>query len=258
MERVALDIGASYSKLVVLKEGSQMTTRLIKTEDFEKTACVLLRSAKQQFKFAKALYKEMQNILIGGIEYEFLDDKVIGDLMRFARVPLTRHEKSGIPCEIVDENLKSTKVRSIDFFKIYGIPESFVKNTIENLENRQHKEHQRREKQLADFKEKSVSQNGRFYKKEIRPCFKMRMEKGEMNHAQRLAWLAEIFHNGYNTPDKMLELCRQTFNDFIEEKSTTQIKDYFEHERYNYPPYKCETIRKKGWCLYDKCPLYKG
>jgi len=55
MTRVALDIGASYSKLVVLKEGSQMTTRLIKTEGFEKTACVLLRSAKQQYEFEEAI-----------------------------------------------------------------------------------------------------------------------------------------------------------------------------------------------------------
>jgi type II pantothenate kinase len=55
MTRVALDIGASYSKLVVLKEGSQMTTRLIKTEGFEKTACILLRSAKQQYEFEEAI-----------------------------------------------------------------------------------------------------------------------------------------------------------------------------------------------------------
>jgi type II pantothenate kinase len=55
MIRVALDIGASYSKLVVLKEGRQMTTRLIKTEGFEETACLLLRGAKRQFEFEEAI-----------------------------------------------------------------------------------------------------------------------------------------------------------------------------------------------------------
>jgi len=213
--------------------------------------------SKSKIKFAKALYKEMQEVLIGGVEYEFLDKKIVGDISRFARVPLTMHEKTGKICEIVDINLRTTKVRSIDFFKIYGIPDSFVKTTITKLKKRLREQHQKQKEEIEKFEKESI-QNGRFYKNEIRPCFKVRMEKGEMNHAQRLAWLAEIYHNGYNTEWKMLELCRKTFNDFIERKSMEQIEDYFKHERYNYSPYKCKTIMAKGWCLYDKCPLWNA
>jgi len=211
--------------------------------------------SKSKIKFAKALYKEMQEVLIGGVEYEFLDKKIIGDISRFARVPLTMHEKTGKICEIVNEHLRTTKVRSVDFFKTYGIPDSFVKTTIMKLKKRLKEQHQKQKEELERFEQES-SQNGRTYKKEIRPCFRIRMEKGEMNHAQRLAWLAEIYHNGYDTEGKMLELCRKTFNDYTERKSLRQIRDYFNHERYDYPPYKCSTIKRKGWCLYEKCPLW--
>ena len=53
MMKVALDIGASYSKLVVLKEGRQMTTKLIKTGNFEDTACLLIRIAKKNLNLEK-------------------------------------------------------------------------------------------------------------------------------------------------------------------------------------------------------------
>lgn len=215
--------------------------------------------SKGKFKFAKALYKDMQKILAekGEGEYEFLDKRVIGDLNRFARVPLTPHEKTGKICEIVDQNLKPTKVRNTAFFKTYGIPESFVKATIKKLKKRLREEHLKREEELKKFENEAVSQNGRTFRNEIRPCFTTRMARGEMKHGQRLAWLAEIYHNGYDTPEKMLELCRKTWNDFLETKSMQQIKDYFEHKRYDYPPYRCKTIRREGWCLYDKCPLWK-
>lgn len=213
--------------------------------------------SKDQFKFAKALYKDMQNTLIGGIPYEFLDERVKGDLNRFARVPLTPHEKTGKVCEILNIRLEQTKVRNIEVFRTYGIPESFVKNTIEKLKERQHKEQKQREKELEHFERKVTPRNGT-YKVGIRPCFKVRMNKGYMNHGQRLAWLAELFYNGYNTPTKMLEMCRRTFSDFDETLSMQQINDYFDKNRYYYRPYRCVTIMKKGWCLYEKCQLWNA
>ena len=165
--------------------------------------------------------------------------------------------KSGQICDIVDINLKKTKVRNIDFFKIYGIPNSFVESTIEKLKRRLHKEHTEREKKLKEFGKEAVATNGN-YRKEIRPCFRSRMEKGEMSHPQRLAWLAEIYYNEYNTQEKMMELCRKTWSDFDETKSLNNIKDYFSHERYTYPPYRCSTIQEKGWCLHEKCPLWNA
>ena len=42
----------------------------------------LLTFKKTQFKFAKKLYKDMQDILIGGAEYEFMDKKIVGDFKK--------------------------------------------------------------------------------------------------------------------------------------------------------------------------------
>jgi len=75
------------------------------------------------------------------------------------------------------------------------------------------------------------------------------MAKGEMCHDQRFAWLSEIYYAGYNTPEKIMELCHQTWNDFSEKKSGEQINDYFKHERWKFRPYKCSTIKSKGWCI---------
>jgi len=177
--------------------------------------------------------------------------------MRFARVPLTTHEKTGKICQILDENLKPTKVRSLELYKLYGIPDSFIEKCIDKLRKRL-QEKQRKETEIQkDFKQTIVRNgNNKGYSNEIRPCFKKRMDKGEMMHDQRLAWLSEIYYAGYNTPQKMLELCRETWNDFNEKISIQQIMDYFNHERYNYHPYKCKTIISKGWCIQEKCSIW--
>ncbi|MFQ6075713.1 MAG: Fumble domain-containing protein, partial [Candidatus Bathyarchaeia archaeon] len=55
MVRAAVDIGASYSKLVVLTDEGQMDTRLIKTRGFEETAIYLLDTAKQRHDLREAV-----------------------------------------------------------------------------------------------------------------------------------------------------------------------------------------------------------
>jgi len=213
---------------------------------------------RRDYTFAKEVYKLLMEQFITK-EYEFMDERVIGDLMRFARVPLTAHEKTGAVCQIVDHNLKPTKVRSLDFYRTYGIRESTIENAITTVTQRRHKAIQRAEDAMKEIEE-SYGKNGHYLAGKIRPCFQVRMDLGEMSHAQRLAWLSEIYYAGYNTQEKMLELCRRTWKDFREQISSQQIEDFFRHERWVYKPYRCSTIKQKGWCLKDskQCPFYKS
>ena len=45
----------------------------------------------------------------------------------------------------------------------------------------------------------------------IRPCFRRRMESGEMGHQMRLALELEAYWTGYNTPEAMLELFKENY-----------------------------------------------
>lgn len=186
-------------------------------------------------------------------EYKYIDLTSDSDIFRMSRIPLSIHEKSGKECIVVDHNLKPTKFRSIEFYKMYGLRLDdllLAKKTAEkNLEIKRKK----REKAKKEFQE--MRKSGEF-SGDIRPCFQVRMDKGEMCHAQRLAWLSEIYHAGFNTPEKILELCRETWNDFDVKKSMDQIEDFFKHERWRYNPYRCETIQKKKWCLKSECGIY--
>jgi hypothetical protein len=210
--------------------------------------CDVFKFEPSNFNFAKMLYEYMQKTLTAE-DFEFMDGQVIGDINRLARTPLTPHEKSGVICDVLNGNLKPTKVRSLEFYKLYGIQLDFVKDAVSKVKKIEYEKMLERQKQLEEFEKEGIKDDNGFFKGTIRPCFTVRMEKGEMCHDQRLAWLSEIYYAGYNTPEKMLELCRETFNDFIEKKSMDQIKDYFDHERYLFKPYRCSTIQGKGWCI---------
>jgi len=207
----------------------------------------------KNFDVAKEIYRELQEMYINK-DYEFMDERILGDLMRFARVPLTIHEKTGKICQIVDRNLKPTKVRNLEYFRTYGITSETIRNIIEIIMQRRYKAFEKEKETIEKMKE-PTNENGKF-QGQIRPCFKKRMEQGEMNHAQRLAWLSEIYHSGYNTKEKILALCK-CFNDFNKKKSMQQINDYFNHERWTWKPYKCSTIISKGWCLESDCPIWR-
>jgi type II pantothenate kinase len=55
MIKVVIDIGASYSKLIMVTDTEHMETRLIKTTGFQKTAVQLLHEAKQMYPFNRAI-----------------------------------------------------------------------------------------------------------------------------------------------------------------------------------------------------------
>ena len=216
--------------------------------------CQIFPFEDRNFKFAKKVYKSLQERYTDG-SYEFMDGRVLGDLNRFARLPFTAHEKTGQLCRVLDRNLNPTKVRNIEEYRTYGIRESKVVRTIKATRRKIQEENEKAEKELKDLEE-NYSKNGEEYQGMIRPCFQVRMDAGYMCHGQRLAWLSEIFYAGYNTPQKMLELCK-CFAEYKESLSMQQINDYFTHKRWEWKPYRCKTIKEKGWCLESKkCPLW--
>jgi hypothetical protein len=42
------------------------------------------------------------------------------------RIPFSIHEKSGEECPVVDSSLEQDKVRSVEYFKLYGLKQKDV------------------------------------------------------------------------------------------------------------------------------------
>lgn len=215
---------------------------------FLKDALVFRRENE---KFAKQLYGELKERY--GINYRFLDGTTNTDIKQLARIPLTRHEKSGKPCIVVNRQLKPDKVRSVNYYRSFPIPVSEIKKAMLQLklkeEQKAKEEIERIERNITDIKTGSFT--GR-----IRPCFKARMDAGHMTHAMRLPFLIEAYFSGHKTEDQLVNLFRD-FADFKEDITTYQVKYFLEHGPEVFPPYRCETIIDKGWCIGDECPTRK-
>ena len=136
----------------------------------------------KQFDYMKRLYTELQNLILFYLpKSKFADKQVVGDLKRLARVPMTRHETSGEFCQIVDLDLKPTKVRDIDWYRSYGIRESLIKQAAQNIRDREEREHIKQEIQTEERErqvlEKTVENLGLGW--EIRPCFREKWKKAK-------------------------------------------------------------------------------
>jgi len=206
--------------------------------------------------FAKKVYNKLQYMYVKE-HLQFMDTRIIGDTSRLARVPITKHEAVGTPCLVVDSNLKQTKVRELEYFRIYGVPDSKIKKAVE-IVKREIYEEARKKAEQAKMASKDFNGNGfgNKFTGKIRPCFQEKMDKGVMTHDQRLAFLIEAYYSGYKTEDKLVDLFRG-FADFDDEKTRYQVKYFMKRNPDKYPPYRCKTIHQKGWCIEDKCPLYR-
>jgi len=203
-------------------------------------------SLDKQNKLLKEVYKQLQSVLLEGLEYKYVDWHVVGDLNRLSRIPLSIHQKTGQECIIVDNQLKPDKIRSIDFFKLYGLKEVDVRAIIKKIV--------RNKKPIGNTAiDYSVNSNSSF--KEIRPCFKKAMDAGEMCHAQRLALLLEAYCAGHEDEDSLTDIFR-CFNDFNEQITIYQVNYFLDNtvSEGEVRPYKCKTIQAKGWCIGEHCP----
>ena len=204
-----------------------------------------------QTKFWKQVYRSLQHELMQGYDYRYIDVAVLGDINRMCRIPLSIHEKSGQECIIVDNQLRSDKVRSIEFFKLYGLKQKDISAAMKKV----------REEEKA-LKLKPVAYVTRTLTFEnqsgIRPCFVKALESGEMCHRQRLALLSEAYSLGFHSPESIIELYRG-LNDFDYSTTQYQVEWFLTHwvPKGGIVPYGCRTIQKCGWCIGNECTYAK-
>lgn len=201
-------------------------------------------------KLLKEVYKQLQMALLEGHDYRYIDWHVVGDINRLSRIPLSIHQKTGQECNIVDNHLRPDKIRSLEFFRLYGLKEADIKEIIKRIV--------KNKKPIDNTpKDYPTNVNGSF--KKIRPCFKRAMGAGEMCHEQRLALLLEIYSLGNQDLDNIVEYFR-CFNDFSEEETSKQVQWFLNNEVQKgfTRPYKCATIQSKGWCLGEQCSYMKN
>jgi hypothetical protein len=202
---------------------------------------------------AKEIYTFLQKTLLANKSYETLDPHVIGDIVRFGRVPYSLHEK-GVECTPVDLNRQPLQLESVDYYRQHGIKEPFFREAVQKVKD---KKFAREIFEVFDSFKPKPRVKGSKRKWIIRPCFTETLKSGEMDHGMRIALVYEAYCAGLNR-DQTADLFH-VLGDFNEEKTRYQINWLLDHAQgKEVKPYKCKTIEQKGWCLKKGCLLFKG
>jgi len=230
----------------------------------------------QNFDFAKDVFGVLALSMIGlpklyeqleeedRKKWKYLDFVPLGDINRMARVPLTPHEKTGEVCQILDRKLKPTKVRSLDLYRTYGLREDKIREAVEIVKDYYQKKVNREKRRIESGSKDFANGGGKFHG-QIRPCFLERMRIGEMVHQQRLAFLIEIYWSKIKNQrqwsrmrkeETMINFFRQ-FKDFKEKETRYYVNYFLNHNPNKFPPYRCKTLERLGYCLKSECPFYK-
>ena len=205
----------------------------------------------QELEFWKQVYKQLQLALLQDHDYRFIDYAVVGDINRMCRIPFSIHEKSGEECILVNGHLEEDKVRSVEYFKLYGLKQKDILAAMDRA-------HEFR-KALKEKRIKYMPKTLTFESSDgIRPCFVKALNSGEMCHQQRLALLQEAYSLGFHSPESVIDLFR-CLNDFDDSITRYQVKWFFTNkvDRNEVRPYSCRTIQRYGWCLGVDCPRSK-
>jgi hypothetical protein len=215
----------------------------------------------------RRVYRGLQDrlaMLIERYTYKYMDSAILGDIHRMARIPTSVHEASGEECQILDSDFKPTKMRSLNYYRGFGLRESDI-ITIHEMVKEQEKKEKAEAEQTQSEKRNDWESKGGFIG-QIRPCFQVRIDLGEMPHQQRLALLVEAYYAGYDSIPKMMEFFR-AFKDYDGERSNStcryQVEWFFKHKvdgnrhKCYTLPYKCDTIEGFGWCLKESCSRWQ-
>jgi len=199
-------------------------------------------------KRAKRVYETLQRKLLKGLEFETLDSAVLGDIKRLARVPFSRHQKTGKTCSPITLSHQFYEPQSLTVFRECGLDTSLLEPVCKEL---------KAEEKLKKVLSKNVRKFSSEKIHEIRPCITAALSqdlRGHRNsHLMRLAIAVEHLHKGVS-PSQVVELFRGQA-DFDEDKSRYFVEDA---QRKGYKPFKCKTIQKLGFCLKEKCPIWSG
>lgn len=218
-------------------------------------------------KFWKAVYGFLYDSFTESNKkkFKYADSSSRTDIFRLCRIPTSIHEKNGKECIILDSNFKPTKIRSLEYYKMYGLKRSDLIKAVDWVRV----DEARKKKEAAEHEEENKDkwkvEHG--FTGEIRPCFQVRMDAGEMCHMQRAALLIEAYYAGHKTREAMLNFFRWA-NDFDGDntgisKCRTQIKWFFDRDvdenknRCKIKPYRCKILEKKGWCLNGDCSIWR-
>ncbi len=201
----------------------------------------------RELEFWKQVYKQLQLELLQDHDYRFIDYVVVGDINRICRIPFSIHEKSSEECIIVNSNLEEDKVRSVDYFKLYGFKQKDIMLAMDRAREFR--------KALKEKRMNYVPKTLSFESSEgIRSCFVKALNSGEMCHQQRLALLQEAYALGFHSPESIIDLFR-CLNDFDDSITRYQVNWFFTNEvdKKEVRPYSCRTIQRYGWCLGEEC-----
>ena len=199
-------------------------------------------------KLVKEVYARLQQKILAGLELPTLDKQVLGDIKRLERIPYTLHEESGKPCQPV--SLKGELIPpedcDIEYYRKNGLSPSLLQEVLHEV---------RVEEKWRSLFEGSLKKHSQKNKGsgKIRPCIEAALRhplNGEGGHMMRLAVACEFLNKGY-TVGEVVELFRNQ-PDFNPSKTRYYVEDA---KKKCYKPFKCETIRRLGYCLDEKCPL---
>ena len=197
---------------------------------------------KGEEKELKGLYGELQRMITTGTKYPTLDLAVIGDIKRLARVPYSKHQKTGDLCapvtiDHVPEYYKLNQGFS-EILRRYGIKKGMVDLARRNLA-------------------KPKPKTRRRYKgpNKLRPCIEATLAAKSIHDPEQimnLAAVAELLANG-QTEDQIIDRFRE-----MEGFSESKTRYFVRHSVCRgYKPHKCETIQKNRGCQGSECPIYK-
>jgi hypothetical protein len=195
---------------------------------------------------AKQIYKKLQEKLLKGLKYETLDPQVIGDIKRLARVPYSRHEKTGAFCLPLTLQMQSLQIlpSALEGYRNHGLGLGVFQNVTKELQKPKLKRSIHVKKAILRLSSGSV-----------RPCIEVALQTNlheKSGHLMRLAIATEYLNRGY-TIENVVQLF-QDQTDFNESKTRYFVEDA---QRKGYNPFKCETIQTLGFCLGDRCPILK-
>jgi hypothetical protein len=201
------------------------------------------------------------------LKLRLVDPGPIGDIARVARIPNTKHMKSGLYCVpfTVDEFLSVLNEGEIlDLaqcprldFEVKKKPSEIVADVLtridKDIELGKIKELHR---QYSKTKKKRFKQK----KKSIRPCIQKLIDRAKsthckVEHQERLAICCELFNNGFSE-DAIVSIFEEMVkkDDFVEDKTRYFVKHAIES---GYKPFKCKTLEKDLKICFEECPIRK-
>jgi len=185
----------------------------------------------------KPIYSLLQDKLLKGLKYETLDEGVIGDVKRLARVPYTTHEKSGLKCHPVTLKQQKLWVFSLKGYRRHGITEAFFRKVVEEA---------KLQKKLNETLQKYPRRHINF--KGMRPCLLEALKNPQLDHKTRVAIVAEAYEAGLSIQEITKLFLSQA--DFNLELTEYQIRHIVEG---GYKPFRRSTLRDMGVCHGSRC-----